>query len=471
MRQRAISAAVLVPVLLVVLSFGGVVLAAAVALITVLAAHRSLQAPQGRRLHAVRVARDGPRRSSSCSMPHSPNVLEGSGLLLVAVGIVLAAVASFTRIDPKDGLAGLDDDRLRRALRLAAVVHHPARPIGAGRAGRCAARTRSAASAAGSCCWCFAVWSYDTGAYLVGKNFGRTKFLTHISPSKTIEGLVGGVIATTVVVAVLLWGLGQNPLHALALGPLTALGGPVRRPRRIGHQAGGRRQGFGDAHPGPRRDARPGRLRSCSRRRSSRCMSLPSSARDERAGERPPRRVALLGSTGSIGRQTVDVLAAQPDAFRVVALATGLQRCASGRAGRAAPTRRRGAGRRSAAAGLDLPGGTRLVGGADALEALATRDDVDLVIVATGGVVSLRPVLAALRAGKVVATANKETLVAGGHLVMPLARRLARRRRRGTTPRPVREPAGLAPADRLGALGDLAVPRRRGRWPASRRSS
>ena len=67
-----------------------------------------------------------------------------------------------------------------------------------------------------------------------------------------------------------------------------------------------------------------------------------------------------------------------------------------------------------------------LVGGADALETLATRDDVDLVIVATGGVVSLRPVLAALRAGKVVATANKETLVAGGHLVMPLAGELAR---------------------------------------------
>ena len=47
------------------------------------------------------------------------------------------------------------------------------------------------------------------------------------------------------------------------------------------------------------------------------------------------------------------------------------------------------------------------------------------MVVATGGIVSLRPVLAALRAGKIVATANKETLVAGGHLVMPLARALA----------------------------------------------
>jgi 1-deoxy-D-xylulose-5-phosphate reductoisomerase len=79
----------------------------------------------------------------------------------------------------------------------------------------------------------------------------------------------------------------------------------------------------------------------------------------------------------------------------------------------------------SAVAGLDLPAGTRLEAGPDALERLAVRDDVDLVVVGTGGIVSLRPVLAALAAGKVVATANKETLVAGGHLVMSLARALA----------------------------------------------
>ena len=67
------------------------------------------------------------------------------------------------------------------------------------------------------------VWSYDTGAYLVGKRFGRTRFLTHISPSKTYAGLVGGLIATSVVMALALWAVGQSPWHALVLGPLVAL--------------------------------------------------------------------------------------------------------------------------------------------------------------------------------------------------------------------------------------------------------
>jgi 1-deoxy-D-xylulose-5-phosphate reductoisomerase len=67
------------------------------------------------------------------------------------------------------------------------------------------------------------------------------------------------------------------------------------------------------------------------------------------------------------------------------------------------------------------PSTASVASGEEALLAVAVREDVDLVIVGTSGVVSLRPVLAALEAGKVVATANKETLVAGGHLVMPLA--------------------------------------------------
>lgn len=122
-------------------------------------------------------------------------------------------------------------------------------------------------------------------------------------------------------------------------------------------------------------------------------------------------RVAVLGSTGSIGRQTLDVLDGLSDRFEVVALAAGRDEQAfAEQVARFNP-------RRTALAR----------NGANALEDIASAEDVDMLIVGTGGVVSLRATLAALELGKIVATANKETLVAGGHLVMPLARRLAAR--------------------------------------------
>ena len=172
-----------------------------------------------------------------------------------------------------------------------------------------------------------------------------------------------------------------------------------------------------------------------------------SSSPSARAGEGGRTRVAVLGSTGSIGTQTLDVLATHPDAFEVVALAAGsnaeLLAAQAAAARPAAVALADGADRAP-----DLPPGTTLVRGADALEQLATRPDVDLVVVATGGIVSLRPVLAALRAGKVVATANKETLVAGGHLVMAEARRLAAERAAADPRDPFASPlAWLRPID------------------------
>jgi len=152
-------------------------------------------------------------------------------------------------------------------------------------------------------------------------------------------------------------------------------------------------------------------------------MSSPSSPE--------PRGVALLGSTGSIGTQAIEVIAAHPELFRVVALAAGRDGAALAEQARRLGPAIVAVAEPRALAGQDLPAGTEQAGGEDALTELATRDDVDLVVVATGGVVSLRPVLAALRAGKVVATANKETLVAGGHLVMPEARRMAAERAAG----------------------------------------
>jgi 1-deoxy-D-xylulose-5-phosphate reductoisomerase len=135
-------------------------------------------------------------------------------------------------------------------------------------------------------------------------------------------------------------------------------------------------------------------------------MSSPHTA-DLRDGRRAPRRrVAVLGSTGSIGTQTLDVLAAHPEAFELVAIAAG-----------------RNAAVLEEQRARFRPAVTTLAGDdPEPLVEIATRDDIDLLVVATGGVVSLRPVLAALQTGKVVATANKETLVAGGHLVMAEAR-------------------------------------------------
>ena len=65
-----------------------------------------------------------------------------------------------------------------------------------------------------------AVWAYDTGAFFVGRRWGRARFLVHISPSKTYAGLVGGIAASTAVVAAMLWALGAAPLGAVILGPV-----------------------------------------------------------------------------------------------------------------------------------------------------------------------------------------------------------------------------------------------------------
>ena len=116
-------------------------------------------------------------------------------------------------------------------------------------------------------------------------------------------------------------------------------------------------------------------------------------------------RLAILGATGSIGRQALDVVAAHPDRLRVTAIA-------SARNARALAEIARETGASLTA--------VQSRDGDDALVDLATSDDVDLVLVATPGIAGLAPTIAALDAGKRVALANKEVLVTGGHLIAPL---------------------------------------------------
>jgi 1-deoxy-D-xylulose-5-phosphate reductoisomerase len=133
------------------------------------------------------------------------------------------------------------------------------------------------------------------------------------------------------------------------------------------------------------------------------------------------KRVAILGSTGSIGRQTLDVIRGLPGRFQVVALAGGSNRtlledqarefkprhvwCAGGD----------GAMAIRAAAGRTTRRTT--------MEEMASLPDVDVVVVATAGAAGLAPTLAALEAGKAVALANKEVLVMAGGIVTDAAAR------------------------------------------------
>ncbi|MGC8873919.1 MAG: 1-deoxy-D-xylulose-5-phosphate reductoisomerase [Chloroflexia bacterium] len=142
----------------------------------------------------------------------------------------------------------------------------------------------------------------------------------------------------------------------------------------------------------------------------------------------PLKRIAILGSTGSIGRQTLEVVEANPSRFVVYALAAG--RDAAGlldQVLRLRPTLACLANPDVPAGGLPVP----LLRGQEGLIALATHPEVDLVVVATPGAAGLEPTLAAIRAGKEVALANKEVLVMAGEIVT------AEAARHGVTLRPI----------------------------------
>jgi 1-deoxy-D-xylulose-5-phosphate reductoisomerase len=131
-------------------------------------------------------------------------------------------------------------------------------------------------------------------------------------------------------------------------------------------------------------------------------------------------RIAILGSTGSIGTQTLDVARWHHDRLEVVAL-TARSDAETLRA-QVAEFRPKLAALSHPAPGADLssPTGSLATGEAALVEA-ATHPDVDLVIVAVVGTAGLAPALAALKAGKNVALATKEALVVGGHLMTAAA--------------------------------------------------
>ena len=140
---------------------------------------------------------------------------------------------------------------------------------------------------------------------------------------------------------------------------------------------------------------------------------------------RSRRRVAILGSTGSIGCNALRVIEAWGDEFEVVALSAHRQLDALVEQARRCRPAKIVATDSEHAAGYDWPQDLRaeIQTGPEALQEIASSDDVDIVIAAIVGSAGMRSTLAAIEAGKRVALANKETLVVAGQLAMETAAR------------------------------------------------
>ena len=147
------------------------------------------------------------------------------------------------------------------------------------------------------------------------------------------------------------------------------------------------------------------------------------------------KRIAILGSTGSIGCSALSVVAAHPERLEVVGLAAGrnVERFAEqvGRVRPAVVALADGEALGRLRASGALPGAAVAGWGDDGLVAVATHPRVDLVLCASAGTAALGATLAAIEAGKTVALANKEVLVMAGRLMVAAARR------RGVTILPV----------------------------------
>lgn len=136
------------------------------------------------------------------------------------------------------------------------------------------------------------------------------------------------------------------------------------------------------------------------------------------------KTIAILGSTGSIGTQTLEVVRANGD-IRVAAIAAGRNIDLLERQIREFKPRLCGVWDEEKAKELAVRVGdtdTRIVAGMDGLLEIASMDGYEILVTAVVGMIGIRPTIAAIEAGRDIALANKETLVTAGHLILPLVK-------------------------------------------------
>lgn len=238
MRERTLSALVIVPVVVLAIAGGGVGVGIFVLVLAVLAAREAerLVAATGRPVIGNGVLGGALFLVTAAAIPailgskllgEQPAALDVAarvasvdGVALVGVVVVALAMVAFARRDPAEGYAAWS------STAFAAIY--------VGLLGACAVLTTLWTDPASfervfwpERRWILVllagVWSFDTGAYLVGRAIGRRPFLPWISPKKTLEGVLGGLVVATLGVAVVLALSSSSPLEALVLGPLLGI--------------------------------------------------------------------------------------------------------------------------------------------------------------------------------------------------------------------------------------------------------
>lgn len=137
------------------------------------------------------------------------------------------------------------------------------------------------------------------------------------------------------------------------------------------------------------------------------------------------KKISLMGATGSIGTQTLDVIREHPEEFHLIAMSIGKNIVEARKMIQEFNPKLVSVQRKEDAEALtkELPASVKVLYGEEGLVEVACHQDADVLVNAVLGSVGLYPTLQAIEAGKTIAIANKETLVTAGHLVMEAARK------------------------------------------------
>lgn len=222
MQQRLISAAVLVPVVLVVFLAGQPWLTLGIAALAFAGGWEATRLLRGAGLpaEAVIVVVAPPIAALGLGLT---SLAEGVALAFVAAVIVFGGMAAFRHPEVRDGFTGWMATSfgalyvsllafLAGILAIAPAIPSTAPLQGLLDAGRMWLLVLVAT-----------VWTFDSLAYVSGRTFKRGRFFPHISPNKTMSGVIGGTISAIVVAGVLVWAAGGGPIGGMILGFVIAV--------------------------------------------------------------------------------------------------------------------------------------------------------------------------------------------------------------------------------------------------------